>query len=110
MGPERPPPPKVQTSLSSNDTEIEKGKKFKRTISVEEKYDLGSLKKELEENTRERTEGGQKIPAINISNIKPDKKDDQEVEESCGVPNSSKLSHTTAGRVRPPKRRPPSQH
>jgi len=112
--PERPPPPKVQTSLSSNDTEIEKGKKFKKTISVEEKYDLGSLKKELEENTRERTEskseGGQKIPAINISNIKPDKKDDQEVGESCGVPNSSKLSHTTAGRVRPPKRRPPSQH
>ena len=73
--PERPPPPQIQTSSRTNDALTG----FKKAISVEEKYDLGSLRKELQESnksikTEEASEGGQKIPEINILNEKTDKK------------------------------------
>merc|ERR1712013_457820 len=111
--PERPPPPTIQTSVSSDDAEV--GKQLKKSISVEEKYDLDSLRKELEESNKARTESksevDQNIPTINVSNEKTNnKKEVPEVLESFGDPISNQLSHTTAGRVRPPKRRPPSQH
>jgi len=111
--PERPPPPTIQTSVSSDDAEV--GKQLKKSISVEEKYDLDSLRKELEESNKARTESKSEvdpnIPTINVSDEKTNnKKEVPDVLESFGDPISNQLSHTTAGRVRPPKRRPPSQH
>jgi len=111
--PERPPPP-TRTLSNANDTE--KVRRLKKTISVEEKYDLDSLRKELQETTftRNKTEvpikSDDDIPAIHITDEKKSGKEGSEMPESFGEPSSSKLSHTTVGRVRPPKRRPPSQH
>merc|ERR1711915_562388 len=81
--PERPPQPVGMTKMKQED-DLEKSKKLNRTVSVEVKYDLGSLRKELEEST--------------VSKKEPQDK------------SQSKLNHTTAGRAKPPKRRPPSQH
>ena len=74
--PERPPPPTIQTSVSSDDIGV--GKQLKKSISVEEKYDLDSLRKELEESNKARTESksevDQNIPTINVSNEKTSNK------------------------------------
>jgi SH3 domain-containing kinase-binding protein 1 len=73
--PERPP-----AMLSSNTTvkvdDTEKAKKLTKSISVEEKYDLDSLRKELTENMVAKSRPGvaskpdEIIPAINIMNVK----------------------------------------
>ena len=74
--PERPPPPTIQTSVSSDDIGL--GKQLKKSISVEEKYDLDSLRKELEESNKARTESKSEvdpnIPTINVSNEKTNNK------------------------------------
>ena len=79
--PERPPPPSIQTSVSSDEVGV--GKQLKKSISVEEKYDLGSLRKELEESTKARTESKSEvdpnIPTINISNEKTSNKGEHKI-------------------------------
>ena len=71
--PARPPPP-TRTLSNANDTE--KVRRLKKTISVEEKYDLDSLRKELQETTftRNKTEvpikSDDDIPAIHITDEK----------------------------------------
>merc|ERR1711915_205594 len=111
--PERPPQPVGMTKMKQED-DLEKSKKLSRTVSVEEKYDLGSLRKELEESTvskgepQEKSQSKANPPAINISSASKYEKDNLTDFEAMN--SQSKLSHTTAGRAKPPKRRPPSQH
>jgi len=127
--PIRPPPPisMVQSysdNIAQNDSD--RSKKLNKSFSFEEKYGLDSLKKELKETSisRHKSNAEKKrhaprphslLPTVNVMEVKEvetseEKKASSSTEDIFDDISSKKLTNTTAGRVKAPKRRPPSQH
>eukprot|EP00092_Neocalanus_flemingeri_P074822 GFUD01092586.1.p1 GENE.GFUD01092586.1~~GFUD01092586.1.p1 ORF type:complete len:418 (+),score=157.80 GFUD01092586.1:144-1397(+) len=116
--PERPP---ALTNTSENvdrKTEEEVNNLNASLLSGEENYNLTSGKKELCEASsssnkiQEEKRTPKIIPTINVTNINEKEKENEKssTKEVFDEIISNKLTLTTAGRVKAPKRRPPSQH
>ena len=107
----RPPQPaSLPSTYSENVVMVRDGneidKRLSKSLSFEEKYGLASLKKLSETSISKNKARSEKQTTKRLARRK-EKGSKPEMFDSI---SSSKLTHTTAGRVKAPKRKPPSQH